>query len=61
MTGNGMDSLTRTLTAVVKALITIAKGLGRDRRESVDLKKMSDMVDGSVPLSSVWGHREGES
>ena len=56
-----MDSLTRTLTAVVKALITIAKGLGRDRRESVNLKKMSDMVDGSVPLSSVWGHREGES
>ena len=32
----------------MKALRTIAKGLGRDRRENVDLKKMSDTAEGSV-------------
>ena len=48
LTGYETNSLTRTLTAVVKALRTIAKGLGRNRKENVDLKKMSDMVEGSV-------------
>ena len=48
LTGYEINSHNRTLTAVLKALRTIAKGLGRDRRENVDLKKMSDMVEGSV-------------
>ena len=48
LTGYEMNSLTKTLTAVVKAFRIIAKGLGRNRRENVDLRKMSDMVEGSV-------------
>lgn len=43
-----LSSLTRTLMGVVKALRVIARGLGRDRKENEELKRMSSMVEGSV-------------
>ena len=43
-----LSSLIRTLMGVVKALRVIARGLGRDRKENEELKRMSSMVEGSV-------------